>query len=46
VLRDEGLLQKTDDLLQEEKSRLLQGQSEGRMLLRKVVPDAEAVVSR
>jgi len=46
VLRDEGLLQKTHDLLQKEKSRLLQGQSERRMLLRKVVPDAEIVISR
>jgi hypothetical protein len=44
VLRDEGLLQKTDDLLQKEKSRLLQGQSEGRMLLRKIMPNAEKVV--
>jgi len=44
VLRDEGLLQQAHDLLQEEESCLLQGQSKGRMLLWKIVPNAEKVV--
>jgi len=44
VLRDEGLLQQAHDLLQEAESCLLQGQSEGRVLLRKIVSNAEKIV--